>query len=64
MRGSQRLGTSRDDVKAVWEGQGWCERLVYAVRTASDRFEGPLVNPNEPWHYEYRARTVLTAADP
>lgn len=55
-------GTSRDDVERVWEAQGWCERLVYAVRAASDRFEGPLVTPNEPWHYEYRAEAAVVAA--
>jgi hypothetical protein len=57
-------GTSQDDIKRAWEGQGWCERLVHAVRTASDRFEGPLVHPNEPWHYEYRPPAVVTARDP
>ncbi|HET7204397.1 MAG TPA: hypothetical protein VFI92_13610 [Steroidobacteraceae bacterium] len=55
-------GTSRNDVERVWEAQGWCERLVFAVRTASNRFEGPLVNPNEPWHYEYRPETGVVAS--
>jgi hypothetical protein len=47
-------GTSQGDIARAWEAEGWCERLAYAVRKASDRFEGPLGPPNEPWHYEYR----------
>jgi hypothetical protein len=54
-------GASQDDIAGAWEAQGWCERLVSAVRTASDRFEGPLVHPNEPWHYEYQAPAHLVA---
>ena len=54
-------GTSQDDIARAWEAQGWCERLVYAVRTASNLFEGPLVIPNEPWHYEYRPPAGLVA---
>ena len=45
-------GPSQADIGPVWEAQGWCERLVRAVRMTSARFEGPLVTPNEPWHYE------------
>jgi hypothetical protein len=48
-------GPSQADIGPVWEAQGWCERLVRAVRLTSARFEGPLVTPNEPWHYEYEA---------
>jgi hypothetical protein len=46
-------GPSYADVRRVWEAQGWAERLRRAVRTAGDRFKGPLTTPNEPWHYEY-----------
>ena len=53
---------SAGDVETVWEAGGWCERLVRAVRLASDRFEGPLVTPNEPWHYEYRAAENVVAS--
>jgi hypothetical protein len=54
-------GPSQADIGPVWEAQGWCERLVRAVRTASDRFDGPLVTPNEPWHYEYEPEEELAA---
>lgn len=40
-------------VKRVWDGQGWSSRLQTAVRSASEKFRGPLLAPHEPWHYEY-----------
>lgn len=46
-------GPSTSQVQAVWLGQGWRERLESAVRRASDKFRGPLQNPDEPWHYDY-----------
>ena len=46
-------GPSTAQVPAVWVGQGWRDRLEYAVRRASDKFRGPLQNPDEPWHYDY-----------
>jgi hypothetical protein len=55
-------GTSQDDIPRAWEAEGWCERLANAVRKASDRFEGPLVHPNEPWHYEYLPPAGAVAA--
>jgi hypothetical protein len=55
-------GPDQRQVESVWHAQGWCERLVRAVRLASDRFDGPLVNPNEPWHFEYRAEAAAVAA--
>lgn len=56
-------GPSQADVRSVWEAQGWSTRLARAVRDASDRFEGPLATPNEPWHYEYRAPPGLRIAN-
>jgi hypothetical protein len=55
-------GPSQADIAPVWEAQGWCERLVRAVRLTSARFEGPLVTPNEPWHYEYEAPADVVVA--
>jgi hypothetical protein len=39
---------------AVWDGQGWTEKLSRAVLASSTRLVGPLRDPYEPWHYEYR----------
>jgi hypothetical protein len=47
-------GPDQEQIESAWHAQGWCERLVRAVRLASDRLEGPLVNPDEPWHYEFK----------
>jgi hypothetical protein len=53
-RGDRTIaGPSYGDVAPIWEGQGWAYRLARAVHAASDRFNGPLATPNEPWHYEY-----------
>ncbi|HXC53078.1 MAG TPA: hypothetical protein VN634_19480 [Candidatus Limnocylindrales bacterium] len=46
--------TRSSTVAAVWQDQGWSEKLSQAVHAASSRFTGPLENPNEPWHYEYQ----------
>lgn len=46
-------GPSTAQVQSVWLGQGWRDRLETAIHRASDRFRGPLQNPDEPWHYDY-----------
>ncbi len=46
-------GPSTAQVQAVWVGQVWRDNLESAVRRASDKFRGPLQNPDEPWHYDY-----------
>jgi hypothetical protein len=48
-------------VTEVWRAQGWHTRLEAAVRSASRRFEGPLLVPDEPWHYEYRQSAGVAA---
>ena len=63
-RGERTIaGPSYADVVPVWEGQGWAQRLARAVRAASDRFDGPLATPNEPWHYEYQPAEHLVRSD-
>jgi hypothetical protein len=41
-------------IASTWEAHGWSAKLNAAVSAVSDKFEGPLKMPNEPWHYEYR----------
>lgn len=38
----------------VWIASGWARKLAAAIAAASDKFVGPLTQPNEPWHFEYR----------
>jgi len=46
-------GTEAGDVTAAWDAQGWTHKLSAAIAAESDRFQGPLAAPREPWHYEY-----------
>lgn len=46
-------GPGTSQVQTVWVDQGWRDRLESAVRRASDKFRGPLQNPDEPWQYDY-----------
>ena len=47
-------GAVTADIPAIWAGAGWAERLASAVRNSGAPFEGPLLLPDEPWHFEYR----------
>lgn len=46
-------GPSVASVRKDWDGAGWTERLRSVVEQASDKLEGPLMSPREPWHYTY-----------
>jgi hypothetical protein len=37
-----------------WIDAGWAEKLAAAVAAGSEHFVGPLKQPNEPWHFDYR----------
>lgn len=47
-------GASTEDIPAIWIGEGWAERLRAAVVASGAPFAGPLRNPDEPWHFDYR----------
>ena len=51
-----RLVASTDvsTVAEEWESSGWKAKLQTAVNEANAGFVGPLKNPNEPWHYDFR----------
>ena len=36
------------------ECSGWKAKLQRAIDEANAGFVGPLKNPNEPWHYDFR----------
>lgn len=46
-------GAEASQVETVWKGQGWAARLAEAVAAGSKHFRGPLLAPDEPWHYQY-----------
>ena len=45
-------GTEVSAVGAIWAKHGWGRKLQDAVQGTA--FKGPLLSPNEPWHYEYQ----------
>ena len=47
-------GTEVSTVAEAWEASGWKAKLQSAVNEADAGFVGPLKNPNEPWHYDFR----------
>jgi hypothetical protein len=51
-------GTRTSTIDTEWVGAGWSAKLDTAVRSASQRFIGPLASPREPWHYTYSPETV------
>ncbi|MEP7220896.1 MAG: hypothetical protein ABI876_18370, partial [Bacteroidota bacterium] len=57
MRGGRVVaGTVARTIPAVWDRSGWTERLREAICTASRKFDGPLPEPYEPWHYAYHPK--------
>ena len=55
MAGSRLVaGTDVSSVVETWETPGWKAKLQHAVAEANAGFVGPLKNPNEPWHYDFR----------
>lgn len=47
-------GTDTASIATEWIADGWKAHLRAAVAAADAGFEGPLANPDEPWHYEFR----------
>ena len=47
-------GADTGAVSGKWEAEGWTRKLQEAVRLSTLPFEGPLKDPNEPWHYDYK----------
>ena len=52
-KGGMIADNNASSVATVWDRQGWRDKLSHAVHAASSKFKGPLLKPNEPWHYEY-----------
>ena len=47
-------GASTSSIRTAWDDAGWTAKLCEAILAVSPKFEGPLLQPYEPWHYEYR----------
>ena len=57
-------GTDVSSVTEAWETSGWKAKLQTAVNEANAGFVGPLKNPNEPWHYEFRPSAIVELTPP
>jgi hypothetical protein len=57
-------GTDVSSVTETWETPGWKAKLQSAVDEANAGFVGPLKNPNEPWHYEFRPSATVESTPP
>lgn len=51
-------------VGEVWETTGWKAKLQSAVAEANAGFVGPLKNPDEPWHYDFRPGSSADLSSP
>lgn len=57
-------GTDVSAITEAWETPGWKAKLQAAVNEANAGFVGPLKNPDEPWHYEFRPGAAVDSAPP
>lgn len=55
--GAIHAGASEKQVESVWKAEGWDVKLKASIAAAGPAFSGPLANPDEPWHYDYAAKT-------
>ena len=51
-------------VVETWEASGWKAKLKRAVDEANAGFVGPLENPDEPWHYDFRPDATAQSTAP
>ena len=65
-RGRVIAGPDTSTMASVWQRQGWAQKVAAAV-ASSNKFQGPLRMPNEPWHFEYtgsaEARSIRDGSD-
>ena len=57
-------GTSSKQVESAWRAAKWDLKLKESILAAGPSFKGPLISPDEPWHYEYHPgnRTAVKEA--
>jgi hypothetical protein len=59
--GAIYAGASAMQVKSIWKAEGWDQKLKASIKAASKSFDGPLADPEEPWHYDYSPPTGTIA---
>ena len=53
--GAIYAGANAGVVERLWRGEGWADKVKASITAAGPSFSGPLENPDEPWHYEFRS---------
>jgi hypothetical protein len=46
-------GANSKEIESVWRAEKWDVKLKESMVIAGPSFRGPLVSPDEPWHYDY-----------
>jgi len=54
-------GANSQQIEKVWRTDKWDVRLKESILAAGPSFNGPLVSPNEPWHYDYDPTARIAA---
>jgi hypothetical protein len=60
--GAIYAGASAAQVKSIWRAEGWDEKLKASIMAVSKSFNGPLADPDEPWHYDYSPPAITIAS--
>ena len=56
-------GADTRKVESVWRAEGWDQKLKASITAAGPSFKGPLTDPDEPWHYDYLAKSADSAVN-
>lgn len=48
------------EISTVWRAQGWDAKLKASIVAVGPAFQGPLTEPDEPWHYSYSPAHEVT----
>lgn len=54
-------GADSRQIETVWRAEQWDTKLKASIEAAGPSFTGPLLSPNEPWHYDYVPTTAILA---
>ncbi|MGB3502663.1 MAG: hypothetical protein WBA44_13645 [Mesorhizobium sp.] len=55
-------GADSGSISGQWRDGGWSARLQEAVKLSTMPFDGPLKDPDEPWHYDYNPPAAFVPA--
>ena len=56
-------GADSKQIERVWRVDKWDVKLKESMLAAGPSFSGPLISPNEPWHYDYDPTSRIAAQE-